>query len=276
VFPSAAVVSEMLSTFGRGLASRISRSSLRHAYKRLSTTATADADAAKEASMKTAQFWGTLGAMANWGLAGSAMYDAYFKGPEIISMNMTCVQIGYSTLFARWAWVVQPRNLLLMSCHITNVFAQSNQLRRCIEYKLESEPNAEAEIAELKEKGMMYGGAAVAAVVAGPLVRKVLTGTAIASALPYLVADAGPFTTHFWAPMSKWLISGASMMDLNRPTDKISLAQYSALTATGAVFSRYALAVTPVNYMLCSVNIALFGSSAYMLGRKVKADYMEP
>ena len=67
----------MLSNLGRGLASRISRSSLRHAYKRLSTTATADANAAKEASMKTAQFWGTLGAMANWGLAGSAMYDAY-------------------------------------------------------------------------------------------------------------------------------------------------------------------------------------------------------
>ena len=67
------------------------------------------AQAAKDSA---AQFWGTLGALANWGLAGSAMYDAYFKGPEIISMNMTCVQIGYSTLFARWAWVVKPQNLL--------------------------------------------------------------------------------------------------------------------------------------------------------------------
>ena len=264
----------MLSNLSRGLASRISRSSLRHAYARLSTTAAADAEAAKEASMKTAQFWGTLGALANWGLAGSAMYDAYFKGPEIISMNMTCVQIGYSCLFARWAWVVQPRNLLLMSCHITNVCAQSNQLRRCIEYKLESEPNAQAEIAGLKEKAMLYLPIAAASIVAGPLVRKALTGTAIGSMVPYLVADAGPFTTHFWAPMSKWLISGASMMDINRPTDKISLSQYTALTATGAIFSRYALAVSPVNYMLCSVNIVLFGSSAYMLGRKVKADFM--
>ena len=34
------------------------------------------------------------------------------------------------------------------------------------------------------------------------------------------------------------------------------------------------LAVTPINYMLCSVNIALFGSSAWHLGRKVKADYL--
>ena len=33
--------------------------------------------------------------------------------------------------------------------------------------------------------------------------------------------------------------------------------------------------VTPVNYLLCSVNIALFGSSAWHLGRKIKADYID-
>merc|ERR1719272_1156441 len=88
-------------------------------------------------------------------------------------------------------------------------------------------------------------------------------------------AAAGPFTTHFWAPMSKWLISGASFMDLDRPTDKISITQYTALTLTGVFFTRYAMLVTPVNYMLCSVNIALFGSSSYHLGRKIKADYID-
>ena len=36
--------------------------------------------------------------------------------------------------------------------------------------------------------------------------------------------------------------------------------QYSALTATGFFFSRYAMLVSPINYMLCSVNVALFGS----------------
>ena len=86
--------------------------------------------------------------------------------------------------------------------------------------------------------------------------------------------DAGPFTVHFWAPMSKWMISGASFFDLNRPTDKISLAQYSALTLTGFFFSRYSLLVIPINYVLCSVNIALFGSSAWHLGRKINADYL--
>ena len=75
--------------------------------------------------------------------------------------------------------------------------------------------------------------------------------------------------------MSKWLISGASFLDLHRPTDKISITQYSALPLTGLFFSRYSLLVNPINYSLCAVNIALFGSSAWHLGRKVNADYIE-
>lgn len=63
-------------------------------------------------------------------------------------------------------------------------------------------------------------------------------------------------------------------MDLYRPTDQISLAQYTALTLTGLFFSRYALLVAPINYTLCSVNIALFGSSAWHLSRKINADYL--
>jgi hypothetical protein len=75
--------------------------------------------------------------------------------------------------------------------------------------------------------------------------------------------------------MSKWLISGASFLDLDRPTDKISLAQYTALTATGFFFTRYSLLVIPINYTLCSVNVALFLSSGWHLGRKIKADYID-
>lgn len=75
--------------------------------------------------------------------------------------------------------------------------------------------------------------------------------------------------------MSKVFISGASMLDLNRPTDQISLPQYAALTATGFFFTRYALLVTPINYLLCSVNVALFLSSFWHFGRKIKADYVD-
>ena len=90
----------------------------------------------------------------------------------------------------------------------------------------------------------------------------------------YLSSPAGPFTIHPWPPASKLLISGTSLMELDRPTEKISFSQYSALTFTGAIFSLYGLAVTPINYPLTAVNVLLFASSAWHLGRKVKADYL--
>ncbi|KAG8458970.1 hypothetical protein KFE25_006515 [Diacronema lutheri] len=221
----------------------------------------------------SAQFWGGMGALAGWGMTGSAIYDAQFHGPEVISLSMTPVMIVYSSLFARWAFVVKPQNLLLAACHASNVVAQCNQLRRAIEYKLSL-----GEEARVREMGVK--AAAGAAVIGGlALARPVLQPAVVAMGIPgvssFAAAPAGPFTVHFWAPMSKWLISGASFFDLNRPTDKISIAQYTALTLTGTFFTRYALLVVPVNYLLCSVNIALFASSGWHLGRKVKADYVD-
>ena len=62
-----------------------------------------------------------------------------------------------------------------------------------------------------------------------------MAGSNIGPLSKMAAAPAGPFTVHFWAPASKWLISGASFLDLNRPTDTVSLAQYSALTLTGSL-----------------------------------------
>merc|ERR1711988_917959 len=90
----------------------------------------------------------------------------------------------------------------------------------------------------------------------------------------YLSSAGGPFTIHPWPPVTKLAISGASLLELNRPTDKISLSQYSALTITGSIFTFYGLAVTPINYPLTCVNILLFLSSGYHLSRKIKADYL--
>ena len=38
--------------------------------------------------------------------------------------------IGYSVLFARFAWAIQPRNYLLFAMCICNGFVQTNQMRR--------------------------------------------------------------------------------------------------------------------------------------------------
>jgi hypothetical protein len=228
---------------------------------------------AKESFWNSAEQWGRLGAIAGWGMSGAAIYDSFNSSADIISLNMTTVLIVYSSLFARWAWIVKPQNLLLASCHITNVGAQLNQLRSSLEYKKEQGQNEEVD--KFVQTAAVGAVAGAACLVGGPMVQKKLVGANLGILSTVAAAEAGPFTVHFWAPMSKWLISGASFMDLHRDTDKISIAQYSALTFTGLFFSRYSLLVMPVNYALCSVNVALFGSSAWHLGRKINADYIE-
>jgi hypothetical protein len=157
--------------------------------------------------------------------------------------------------------------------HASNVVAQCNQMRRALEHKLSL--GQKEEVDEITKKGAMTAAAGAAAFLGGPMVQSAIVAAELGVVSTVAGAAAGPFTVHFWAPMSKWLISGASFMDMDRPTDKISLPQYTALTLTGFFFTRYALLVTPVNYVLCSVNIALFGSSGYHLGRKIKADYID-
>ena len=181
-------------------------------------------------------------------MSGAAIYDAMQSSPEVISLNMTGVLIVYSSLFARWAFVVKPQNLLLAGCHVTNVAAQCNQMYRALEFK-RSKGEDEA-VNDIMMKAGATAAAGAACVLGGPAVQSAIAGANLGVVSTVAAAEAGPFTVHFWAPMSKWLISGASFMELDRPTEKISLAQYSALTLTGFFFSRYALLVQPINYTL--------------------------
>lgn len=179
---------------------------------KVKATTTAESTVAKEAPKVEAktteggwwhspQFWGGLGALAGWGMSGAAIYDASQSGPEVISMKMTPVLIVYSTLFARWAWIVQPRNLLLCSCHVANVGAQLNQLRRALEYKLAN--GQEQEVQEFGQKTAMGGAIIAGSILAGPHMRKMLTNANMGVVSTVAAAPAGPFTVHFWAPMSK-------------------------------------------------------------------------
>ena len=152
-----------------------------------------------EHGWKTTHFWGPV---ANWMLVGSAAYDASFHGPENIDLEMTGTMIGFSSLFMGFALQVQPRNLLLFSCHGFNVAAQCNQLRRAITYKLEHEPNARAELTESAKK---VGGGGLAAglfMAAIPSIRTALNAPGVGAGLKgALAGPAGPLTVFFWAPM---------------------------------------------------------------------------
>lgn len=169
-----------------------------------------------EHGWKTTHFWGPV---ANWGLVGAAVYDAAFKGPEIIDIEITGTMIGYSSLFMGFAWQVQPRNLLLFSCHAFNVMAQANQMRRAIEYKIATVPNAKEEIMQIAGKGVGAG-----ALVAGLIATiKPLRAFAAQPTVPDFVRNiithpAGPLTVFFWAPTSKWFFSLANIKDLKKDT----------------------------------------------------------
>ena len=65
-------------------------------------------------------FWGPV---ANWGLPLAAIADLK-KPTDSVSGPMTAALCIYSILFMRFAWVVQPRNYLLLACHATNEATQ--------------------------------------------------------------------------------------------------------------------------------------------------------
>uniref|UniRef100_A0A0C9QXP5 Mitochondrial pyruvate carrier n=1 Tax=Wollemia nobilis TaxID=56998 RepID=A0A0C9QXP5_9CONI len=75
---------------------------------------------------KTTHFWGPI---ANWGFVIAGLVDMQ-KPPDMISGNMTAAMCVYSGLFMRFAWMVQPRNYLLLGCHASNETVQLYQLSR--------------------------------------------------------------------------------------------------------------------------------------------------
>ncbi|GBM71549.1 Mitochondrial pyruvate carrier 1 [Araneus ventricosus] len=74
------------------------------------------------------------GPVANWGIPIAAIADIK-KDPSIISGKMTLALCIYSLLFMRFAWRVQPRNLLLFACHFTNECAQVTQGCRLMKHE---------------------------------------------------------------------------------------------------------------------------------------------
>jgi hypothetical protein len=78
-------------------------------------------------------------------------------------------------------------------------------------------------------------------------------------------------SVHFWAPTFKWGISLANVADLQRPPEKVSLPQQCAITATGLVWSRYSLVITPKNYNLFAVNVFMAVTGIWQLTRKLTA-----
>ncbi|KAF9529270.1 mitochondrial pyruvate carrier [Crepidotus variabilis] len=87
---------------------------------------------------------------------------------------------------------------------------------------------------------------------------------------------AGPRTVFFWAPLMKWALVVAGLKDLSRPAEKLSVGQNVALAATGFIWVRYSLVITPVNYSLAAVNFCVGLSGLTQLGRIANYRYSQP
>nr|XP_043617779.1 mitochondrial pyruvate carrier 1-like [Erigeron canadensis] len=75
---------------------------------------------------KTTHFWGPV---SNLGFFIAGVADMQ-KPPELLSGNMTGVLCVYSALFMRFAWMVRPRNHMLLASHCLNESVQLYQLSR--------------------------------------------------------------------------------------------------------------------------------------------------
>ncbi|WIA44044.1 hypothetical protein OEZ86_010413 [Tetradesmus obliquus] len=105
---------------------------------------------------KTTHFWGPV---ANWGFVLAGLADMK-KTPDVISPNMTSAMCVYSCLFMRFAWMVQPRNYLLLACHASNETVQLYQLSRW--YNWHNSPEGKEQ--EAREAASTAAAAAAAAV----------------------------------------------------------------------------------------------------------------
>jgi len=96
---------------------------------------------------RTTHFWGPV---ANWGLVAAAIADMS-KPADTISLQMTAVLCAYSGLFMRFAWMVAPRNYLMLATHVCNEAVQSYQLSRAVAAQgLPWAPKEPAPAAQLK------------------------------------------------------------------------------------------------------------------------------
>ncbi|KEZ44547.1 hypothetical protein SAPIO_CDS3573 [Scedosporium apiospermum] len=67
-------------------------------------------------------------------------------------------------------------------------------------------------------------------------------------------------STHFWGPVSNFGIPLAAIMDTQKSPELISGQMTAALCVYSCTFARYALAITPKNYLLFACHVVNGGA----------------
>ncbi|KAG5680284.1 hypothetical protein PVAND_009802 [Polypedilum vanderplanki] len=94
-------------------------------------------------------------------------------------------------------------------------------------------------------------------------------------ARPFWEYEAGPKTIFFWAPMCKWGLVIAGITDLMRPAELLSTEQAASIAATGYIYSRFSMVITPKNYTLLSVNVFVAITQTIQLFRALNYKYQQ-
>ncbi|PXF46814.1 Mitochondrial pyruvate carrier 3 [Gracilariopsis chorda] len=81
---------------------------------------------------------------------------------------------------------------------------------------------------------------------------------------------AGLKTVFFWAPTMKWGLVYASLSDMKRPVENVSIPQCTVLAMTGMVWTRYSFVIHPINYNLAGANVFVALTNLYQLSRVVR------
>eukprot|EP00978_Attheya_sp_CCMP212_P048652 scaffold555424_cov59-Attheya_sp.AAC.1 len=231
------------------------------------------------------EFWGTASALVGWSLTGASFYDWSQMQSSQISGTSSLVLVVYSSLMARWAYVIAIPNLILSACHMTNAGLQMVQLVRVIRYKIKHRLSRKLAILE---RNIASTIAIVAASLAlGPGLRTRWMKSSINKLKQVATAEGGLFTIHFWAPVSQCVMFLGSVLQVEQhqrtkttkhqqyddPSD-INLFQSTTLLLSGICMARYSLLVKPVNKLLCAVNVGVICQSSLQLARKFHADYL--
>ncbi|KAK0347247.1 hypothetical protein LTR91_025456 [Friedmanniomyces endolithicus] len=81
-------------------------------------------------------------------------------------------------------------------------------------------------------------------------------------------------STHFWGPASNFGIPIAAVMDTQKDPEIISGPMTAALLGYSATFMRYAMAVSPRNYLLFGCHIVNFSAQTTQAYRYMNYHYM--
>lgn len=83
-------------------------------------------------------------------------------------------------------------------------------------------------------------------------------------------------TTHFWGPVSNFGIPVAAVLDLKKDPEMISGPMTGSLIVYLLVFMRYAMAVTPQNYLLFGCHVVNEAAQLAQGARWLNYHYKKP